>query len=596
MIMEKIWKIKDPAPKSFIDENPELSEYTAHLLYQRGITTTEEINTFLHPNYQSDVFDPFLFQDMDKAISRIKQAIEKNEKITIHGDYDADGVSGSVILYDTLIALGAQKELVSVFLPHRETDGYGLNMHTVDLLAREHTKLLITVDCGISNGTEIAHANTYGIDVIVTDHHHVPEILPQAHAIIHPSRPNETYPCPHLAGGAVAFKLMQALMIDHKKNHDTLASGHTHEQFEKWLLDMVAISCVADMVPLIGETRTLTKYGLLVMNRTKRIGLQKLLLSARIISESEEKNPEISAESIGYYIAPRINAAGRMNHANTALNLLIETDETQAVQLAEQLEQENNDRKTLSKELVDAAIADIEANQKNNPVLFSAGEGWPTGLVGLIAGRIKEKYYKPSIVMSLGDTVTGSGRSIAQFDMIHALYEMPEFFEKFGGHPMACGFSLKTPTLVDTFKKTLTDTFVHDTKDVDIRPVQDIDLVLPFSACTWDVYDELQKIAPFGTGNPEPIFLAEQVTLIDMKHIGKEQSHLLIFVVENDIPKKYKCIGWRLNDASANAHGINWGATLKTGDTLDILYRVEINEYNGNKELQFVIVDLKKKS
>ena len=297
----------------------------------------------------------------------------------VHGDYDADGVSSSTILVSVLKKLGA--EHVDVFLPHREIDGYGLNKFTVQMLAEQKTDLIITCDCGISNGPEVKLAKDAGIDVIITDHHTVPDELPPAYAIVHPLVHGETYPDKGMAGGGVAFKLMQGLLKKHHETNETLPDGETHEAYEKWFLDMVAIASVADMVPLLGESRTLTKYGLIVLNKTKRIGLQKLLLEARLLTEDGTKKREFDSYTIGFQIAPRINAAGRMNHANAAYNLLMTEDPEEAAQLAHELDQSNQERQKMTEELVKRAVEQIEPAQINDPILIVYGDNWPPGIM-----------------------------------------------------------------------------------------------------------------------------------------------------------------------------------------------------------------------
>ncbi|PIT86618.1 MAG: single-stranded-DNA-specific exonuclease RecJ, partial [Candidatus Magasanikbacteria bacterium CG10_big_fil_rev_8_21_14_0_10_43_6] len=295
--MQKRWNILPLPPASFYEEHPELPAIAATLLYHRGLTTQAQIDEFLSPDYSKDVHDPFLFKDMRLAVDRIYQAIERQELITIHGDYDADGVSGCVILKTFFDAVGYSN--VDVFLPHRDTDGYGLNKKNVHLLAEKNTKLIISCDCGISNKPEVELARELGVDVIITDHHSIPDELPPAYATIHPKIEQETYPDKNLAGGAVAFKLVQGLLQEHKKTNETLPDGERHEAFEKWLLDMVALSSVADMVPLIGESRTLTKYGLIVLNKTRRIGMKKLLMEIGLMDMEGELKRELDAHTIG---------------------------------------------------------------------------------------------------------------------------------------------------------------------------------------------------------------------------------------------------------------------------------------------------------
>ncbi|OGH87235.1 MAG: single-stranded-DNA-specific exonuclease RecJ [Candidatus Magasanikbacteria bacterium RIFOXYA1_FULL_40_8] len=586
--MQAKWVILEPAPPSFLEEFPQLPPLVANLLYNRDIRTQEKIDEFLNPDYSQDVHDPFIFGDMKKAVNRVLKAVEKNERITIHGDYDADGVSAAVILTNLFEALGFKN--YDVFLPHRETDGYGLNMETIKILYTTGTKLIITCDCGISNYEEIELANKFKMDVIVTDHHTVPEKLPPALAIIHPKLEKEKYPDKNLAGGAVAFKLMQGVLEAHKKNNEILPNGQKHEAFEKWQLDMVAIASVADMVPLIGESRTLTKYGLTVLNKTKRTGLQKLLLEARLLQENGDTKKPINADTIGFQIAPRINAAGRMNHANVAYKLFTTKDETDASQLAFELNNNNKDRQKMTDDLLKQAVKQVEETQKDNPILFVLGQGWSTGIVGLISGRLKEKYYKPSLVMAENNgEITGSGRSIENFNLIESLQEMPDYFLKFGGHPMACGFSLKDKNLLEDFKKDLINKFNEKTKGFDMSPVLKIDAEIDLENVNWELYDLLSKFEPFGKANEKPKYLARGLTVHSLLPVGKDGKHLRIMVKHNT-EKIQKTIGWSL----CNGNGVNWCQELKIGDKIDMVFEMDVNEWNGNREIQLTIADLHK--
>ncbi len=582
----KNWKILPPAPQSFFDEFPQLPPLVANLLYHRNLITQPKIDEFLQPDYSQDVHDPYIFNDMEKAVKRIFLAMEKNQKITIHGDYDADGVSASVILANMFKALEFNN--FNIFLPHRETDGYGLNKNTVQSLSDEGTNLIITCDCGISSQEEVKLANKLKIDVIITDHHAVPEKLPPAYAIIHPKIEQEKYPDKGLAGGGVAFKLMQGVLKKHKAENDCLPNGQKHDAFEKWQLDMVAIASVADMVPLLGESRTLTKYGLIVLNKTKRLGLQKLLLEARITQEDGSSKKEITADTISFQIAPRINAAGRMNHANAAYKLFITNDNSEAAELASELNKNNQDRQQVTEDLFKKAILQVEKEQMDNPVLFGYGREWSTGIIGLIAGKLKEKYQKPSLVMSQNGEITGSGRSIEGFNLIEALQEMPEYFVKFGGHPMACGFTLKNDVKMKNFQKALIQKYKEKTEGMDITPTLNIDAEIDLEDVNWDLYDVLENFKPFGQANEKPKYLARGLTVTALEPVGKDKKHLRIMVKHNT-PTIRKTIGWNL----CNGNGTNWGKDLKKGDKIDMVFEMDVNEWNGNREIQLTIVDLK---
>lgn len=586
--IEKKWQLKPTAPADFLAQFPELPPTVANLLYLRGITTQAQIDEFLSPDYATHVHDPFLFKDMRKAVARILDAITKNERITIHGDYDADGVSSAVILTSLFRAL--KFDNFSVFLPHRETDGYGINLKTVKMLANENTKLIISCDCGISNAPEVELANSLGVDVIVTDHHSIPATVPPAHAIIHPKLPGETYPDQTLAGGGVAFKLAQGILRVHQETSDLLPDGQRHEALEKWLLDMVAIASVADMVPLMGESRTLTKYGLIVLNKTKRIGLQKLLLEARLMESDGTLKRAIDADTISFRIAPQINAAGRMGHANVAYKLLVAESGTDAVDLAWELNNNNTDRQKKTEEYVAEALRQIK-DDPNAPVIFVFSKNWATGIVGLIASKLKEKFGKPVIAMTENQgEIVGSGRSVAGFNLIATLQNMPEIFHKFGGHPMACGFTLKNEEAVANFKNKLTEAFNHKATDIDLSPCIDVDAELDLDNVDWELHDLLEKFKPFGQCNPRPRYLARGVTVVGTQAMGKDAKHMRL-MLKHKSNKVKKTVGWNLCGPNQDT---DWCQILRPGDQLDILYEIDVNEWNGSRELQILIVDLKK--
>ncbi len=582
----KTWLIKEQPPAEFFESHPELPKLVATLLYHRGLTTQAQMDEFLDPDYSKNVHDPFLFKDMKKAVDRILLAIANNERITVHGDYDADGVSASVIMTSLFRAL--KFENFSVFLPHRETDGYGLNLRTVQMLAGEGTKVIISCDCGISNAPEVELANSLGVDCIITDHHSIPATIPPALAIIHPKLPGETYPDQTLSGGGVAFKLTQGILQIHKQTNATLPDGQNHDALEKWLLDMVAISSVADMVPLLGETRTLTKYGLIVLNKTRRIGLQKLLLEARLMDADGTLKREIDADTIGFRIAPQINAAGRMDHANVAYKLLVAESGADAIDLAWQLNQNNTDRQQKTEEYVSEALEQIK-DQAENPIYFVFSKNWATGIVGLIASRLKEKFGKPIIAMTDNQgNIVGSGRSIDGFNMIASLQEMPEVFHKFGGHPMACGFTLVSPDKLPDLKTKLIALFKEKTVGLNVAPSILVDAELDLDAVNWELYDVLDKFKPFGQANPKPRYVARGVVVTGLQPMGKDGKHLRI-MVKHKSNKIRKTVGWNLCNGDTN-----WSKELQIGSQIDILFEVDVNEWNGSRELQLLIVDLKK--
>lgn len=588
--MKKRWLIAPEISKKDKQLHPELPALAMRLLWNRGLKTQEAIDEFLNPDYSSDIHDPFLFHDMQKAVEIILDAIKNNEKIVVHGDYDADGVCAGAMLTSVIKKLGGKN--IGIFLPHREIDGYGINLNTVKLLAKQKTNLIITCDCGISNINEITEAKKLGIKVIVTDHHTVPEILPPADAIIHPLVPGEKYPDYGLSGGGVAFKLLQALLHEHKKNNKKLTDGQSHEAFEKWSLDLAAISIIGDMMPLIGEARTLTRYGLTVLNKTKNIGLQKLLQIAGVIDENNKlKRKQIDSETVAFQIVPRINAAGRMDHANVAYALLTCENEKEAILLAEKLNKNNIDRQKLTEQIVNQARKQIkDEKQEENPILFAFNKDWNTGILGLIAGKIKDEYYRPAIIMgNNAGEITGSGRSIYEFNLIEAMRKIPEIFSKFGGHPQACGFSLATPNQLETFKEKLIELAKKELKNIDLSPILHIDAEVDLEEINWELFDVLEKFAPFGQKNESPKYCARGLTIMNVEPVGQDGKHLRLMVKHNSHLVR-KTIGFGLGDS--NRHPEKWREQLKPGDKIDMAFAVSANQWNGKRELQITIEDI----
>src|SRR3989339_16827 len=508
--MSYIWKLPHKPTQDFIEKFPELHPVAVQLLYNRGLKTQQQIDEFLNPDYSQDVHDPHLFKDMEKACQRIYLAIKDKELITVYGDYDADGVSASVILWSILKSLGAR---VDVYLPHREKEGYGLNKKAVQQIATK-SQVIITCDCGISNIEEVALANSLGVDVIITDHHTIPEILPKALAIIHPQVKGEEYPFKYLAGGGVAFKLAQAL-LSHQHND---FSAKEKEVNEKWLLDMVALSTVADMVPLLGENRTLLKYGLMVLKKTKRLGLKKLIQVA------------------------------------------------------------NLDRQKLTEKIVKEAKA--QKIDESEPLLSFYSPDWSSGLTGLVAGRLSRDYSRPVFVMTNVDNViVGSGRSIPEFNIIEALQQNEKMLIKYGGHPQACGFSI-TADKREEFIKTMKSLALTKLKNIQFQPSLEIELAINFEDISWDLLDLLEKFHPYGQSNPEPLFMSTGLSVTSIRQVGGDGQHLKLEIAKGN--KSRGAIAFGLGKMS-----------LELGDKIDIIYNLSINQWNGNREIQLIIKDIK---
>ncbi len=565
--MPNIWQIKEKAPQEFTEKFPELPPIVTQILFSRNLHSQEAVDEFLLPDYSQDIHDPFLFKDMDKACQRIYQAIEQKELITVYADYDADGVSSAVILNSVLTDLGAK---VTVYLPHREKEGYGLNKIAVEEIASNNTKLIITCDCGVSNNEEVALANSKNVDVIITDHHAFQEKLPEAHAIIHPQAPGETYPFKFLCGGGVSFKLAQAL-LKHISNKFALKD---RESKEKWLLDMVAISTVADMVPIIGENRTLLKHGLIVLRKTRRVGLQMMFKIAGL----EPK--EINATNIAFAIAPRINTAGRMDHANQAYYLLIETDEAKAASMAAKLNDNNSERQKITENIFREAKA-LDINQDDKLLVFYKAD-WSAGLVSLAANKLLREYNRPCLVVcGEGEKIVGSARSLEGFNITEALTKNKDLLLRFGGHPQAAGFTTTQAnyeTLIKNLKKLAEDQLSESLFQSKLEIEKKIDL----EQINWELVDWLQKFEPHGQGNPEPYFVSENVMVSQARKVGSDGKHLKLELAQNN--KKIGGIGFGLGNID-----------LAVGHNVDIVYNININEWNGNREIQLKIKDIRVK-
>ena len=562
---QKRWKMAETVPQEAYDALVGHSRLIAALLWRRGIRTAAEADGFLHPSWDRDVHDPFLFLDMRKAVDRLMKAARSGEKIVVHGDYDADGVSGSVVLHSTLKAIGAD---VSVYLPHREKDGYGMNAPSIEKMAADGAKIIITCDCGISSGKEITLAVSLGIDVIVTDHHTLPPELPPAYAILHPLREGETYPFRHLTGGGVAFKLCQALWKE-----ANLPVGH-----EKWLLDMVSISTVADMGKLVGENRALVHYGLVVLNKTKRLGLKTLIDGVRRDDEV------LDAMSIGFRIAPRINAAGRMDHADAAFGLLTAETAEDAEVRAEVLHGHNTDRQKATAVIMEGAFV-MGAAEASKSAIVVAGQGWPAALCGLVASKLVDEHYRPVIAVGRDEhgRYVGSGRSIPGFDVTGALRACSEHILKFGGHPAACGMTIVGDENFEAFKKAFVAHADAAIGSSDLTPSIEIEEEAAVHEISVGLIKELKALEPHGEGNPRPRFLLRGGRVASSRQVGAEGKHLQLTVVD-DKGGRLKLIGFGFGPRMAD---------LPIGGPIDAVVELDLNEWQGRVEAQGRIVDIR---
>ncbi len=597
--MAKQWDVVPAAPSDFFERFPEVSPVVAQLLFNRGLDTQEKIDEFLNPDYEQDLHDPFLFRQMQPAVERIFAAVTAGQKIVVHGDYDADGVSSSAVMVSTLCELVAQfgpngaepDQLVDIFIPHREKEGYGLRPATVELFAEQGINLIVTVDCGIASKEEVDLANQKGIDVIVTDHHQELMELPKAVAVINPVVADDTYPFSGLAGVGVAFKVAQALLSEAAKRQP----DHHWEAFEKWLLDLVALGTVADIMPLLGENRTLVKYGLVVLNKTRRIGLRALFYKAEIGGKQQAHNgnrdklPDIGLNtySIAYQIGPRLNAAGRMDHANTAYQLLITEDAAEAEQLSDDIQQNNAARRELTDKIISLVSQQLR-EQQDEDVLIAAGEDWPTGVLGLVASRAMDRFSKPVIVASLFEgKIVASGRSLPYFDIAAPLAEVDQYLERYGGHQAACGFALKDPSqfaeFVEAFRAKAA-VAISAASQEEVTPSISIEAKVTLEELSWKLSDALDDFEPFGQANERPLFLVEAATVVEVAAIGKDQRHLRLQVQQQ---------GGLIRKVIAFSFAERF-KDLEPGDELDMVVELGINEWNGNRELQLKVVDMRR--
>jgi len=568
----KIWQVKERLGGVSAELKERFHPVVLQLLANRGVEGDEILEKFFNFDYDTDVHDPFLFADMEKAVARILEAKKNSEKIAIFGDYDADGVTATSLMYEALTNVGFEK--IIAYIPDRQTEGYGMNEPAIEFLAKEGVTLIITVDCGITNIAEVEKARELGIEVIITDHHYVPKILPQAVAIINPHLEGCGYPFENLAGVGVAFKLAQGVQ---KKVDDSKM-----DQL-KWLLDLVVIGTVADCVPLVGENRVLTKYGLVVLSKTRRVGLLEMFKVGRI---AIDENAVPDTQKIGFQIAPRINAAGRMDHASISYELMIERDVVKARLMALEVEEKNKDRQKVTKEIVREVRALAENSLKDKKLIFASSEHWQVGILGLIAGRVADEFNKPTAVFQKQDNqFVGSFRSIDQMNIIKALEKCSELLIRYGGHSQAAGVQVKQENMEKFYEK-LSGLIEEELVGLDITPTIGIDLEISPADVNWDLVDAIKALQPFGEGNEEPIFLMKDLLIDDLKTVGNGSKHLKLSLRAQASPKTFEAIGFSFGDKFPD---------LKVGDAVDVVFNLQEDEWNGNKKMQLALVDLRLK-
>ena len=553
----------------FYEENNELAEeisnkfkiskLLAQILINKNVTKDDEIEVFLNPK-RNNFYDPFLMPDMEKAVERIIKAIENKEKVFIYGDYDVDGITSTTVLKKFLEKLGMT---VDYHIPNRLKEGYGLNKEAIEEIAEKGTQLMITVDCGISGVEETEYAKSKGIDVIITDHHEPGEKLPNAIAVVDAKIKTNRYPFNQLAGVGVVFKLIQALSIRLKLD----------EKEYLQYLDLVCLGTISDIVPLVDENRVIAKLGLKLVNVTKNIGLRTLLESAGYtVADSN---------TISFGIAPRVNACGRMGFADQALGLLLSENRNDALELATKLNEYNKERQEKEKKIFNDALELIEQDEENSPAIVLGKEGWHHGVIGIVSSKITEMFFKPSILIGFeGEEGKGSGRSIPGIDLHEALLKCGNNLEKYGGHAMAIGLSLKKENFGE-FKKELNE-YLASLNIGEIKQIIKVDAIADLQSISMKTVEELKLLEPFGEENKMPIFCLKNLKIYSIRALT-EGKHLKLTLRDDNM--EIGAIGFNMGEMTN---------CLKIGDKVDIIGALEINEYNGYRNIQMNLKDVMK--
>lgn len=529
----------------------------SHLLVQRGISSVEEAERFFHPSLK-DLHDPFLMPGMDKAVSRLNRAMGAKERIMVYGDYDVDGTTAVALVYKYLLNFYSN---IEYYIPTRYDEGYGVSLRSIDYAAEQGVKLVIILDCGIKAIEEINYARSKGIDFIICDHHMPDDELPDAAAILNPKLEGSTYPCPHLSGCGVGYKFMQAFAI---------SNGIPGAELE-CMLDLVAVSIAADIVPMVDENRIMAYHGLRRLNSNPNLGLRAII---RICGLSGR---EITISDVIFKIGPRINASGRMQSGKEAVDLLVARDVAEALEKGKAIDQYNQDRKELDKRITEEANAIIDArgseeSGKKSIVIYN--KDWHRGIIGIVASRLTELYHKPAVVLTLTNGLaTGSSRSVQGFDIYKAIDATRDILENFGGHTYAVGLSLKEDN-IDQFTRRFEEYVAANIQPAQLKPTLDIDAVITFAQITGEFVATLRRFNPFGPGNQKPVFCSKGVMDFGTsKLVGRNLEHIKLELVDDTSGKVFNGIAFNMAEHFGYIHARR---------PFDICYTIEDNKHQGS--------------
>ncbi|HEX79113.1 MAG TPA: single-stranded-DNA-specific exonuclease RecJ [Dehalococcoidia bacterium] len=550
------WNILTTIPADHPINSYGFSSLIAQLLYNRGVTEPSQIEQFLKADSRLSG-DPWLIPDMHQAVTRTYRALLSGEHIAVYGDFDADGITGTALLVQGLEALGGN---ITPYIPHRLEEGHGLNSAALEYLQQDGASLVISVDCGITGISQTAKAKKKGLDIIITDHHTPLEELPPAIANIDPKRADSDYPFSDLAGVGVAFKFLQALY--QSMGREAQLNG---------FLDLVALGTVADMMPLLGENRYLVKQGLNLINTQPRPGIREMALLAGITTDN------LNTDDISWILAPRLNATGRLEHALSSYKLMITDSEDEARQIAMVLEEKNAERQRLTIKALSKAREQI-LGRGITPILIASDNDYPAGIIGLVAGRLTDEFYRPSLVIRTGDShSSGSCRSIPEFNIIQALNYCRNLFSRFGGHARAAGFTLPTKNL-PYLEQQLRQMAAKELAGIDLRPRLDIDARTTLHQLRGNTYKSIQELAPFGQGNQPPVFISQHVEVADCQSMGNNGEHLRLKLKQNGVT--WDAVAFRLGNCLSEVHSF-----------IDIVYNLKLEQWCGQERLRLNILD-----